>query len=289
MLHRVTTIRSRELGDALRAAMEGAGYNGKSLARQLGWSDTKLSRLLTGHYGVSELDMSALLAVCGVIGDERDRLLRLAREQDIPGWLQQHESSLPEPLKPLVNHENVADTIIAFEPVRIPGLLQTEAYARALLKRSPVVAADALEPTVAARIGRQALYNRPRHPSFTFYIHEVALRLPIGGSAVMSDQLHELLRLSVRTYITIKIVPISYGAYAAMAGACRLMEFKEIPPVVYIEEETTGLFLEHDSEIATYRRIFSALDDCALDEPTSKRLIARTAVKLYGEDSHDRD
>ena len=91
----MSTIRSRELGDALRLAMEGAGLNGKRTAQILGWSESKVSRLLTGQIKLSELDVSAFLAICGVKGDRRARLLRLTREQDTLGWLQQHGTPCP--------------------------------------------------------------------------------------------------------------------------------------------------------------------------------------------------
>lgn len=286
---RVTTIRSHELGDALRAAMERAGFNGRSLAKQLGWSESKLSRLLSGQLNVPELDIAAFLALCRVTGPERDRLLRLAREQTTPGWLQQHDSKLPEQLKTLINHEAKAIEITEFQPIRIPGLLQTGDYARALIERIANVPASEVEDRVTARLARQGIYASWPRPNFTFYVHELALWLPVGGPEVMSDQLHELMRLGVRSYITIKIIPAAFGAHARTAGACTLMEFEEFAPVIYIEEETAGHFLEEPAQIAAYRRIFSALGDCALGEQDSRDMIAGLAVQLYGEDSDDRD
>jgi Domain of unknown function (DUF5753) len=114
--------------------------------------------------------------------------------------------------------------------------------------------------------------------------------LPVGGRAVMSEQLHHLLRMSVRSYITIRVIPAAFGAHAGTSGACRLMESSEFKPVAYIEEETAGHFLEDPAEIAAYRKVFAALANCALDEGESKDLIARLAVDLYAdrEDHHDR-
>lgn len=278
----MSTIRSRELGDALRMAMERAGLNGKRTATILGWSESRVSRLLTGQLSVPEVDIAALLALCGVTGKERDRLLRLAREQDTPGWLQQHGSKLPEQLKTLIDHENKAVDITTFEPIRVPGLLQTGDYARGLLDRVANVFDDDVEGRVAARLARQSLFSRPQPPQCTFYLHEFVLRLPVGSAEVMSEQLHTLLRLGVRSYIDIRVIPTAYGAHAGTAGACRLMEFTEFKPVAYIEEETAGHFLEEVDEIAAYRRIFAALAKCALDEGQSRDLIASLAVELYG-------
>src|ERR1700716_3754601 len=106
-----TTIRGRELGDALRLAMEQVGLNGKRTARMLGWSESRVSRMLTGRLAATQDDLSALLAVLRVRGAERELLMRLNREQNTPGWLQQHDSRLPEQLKTLVDHENKAAEI----------------------------------------------------------------------------------------------------------------------------------------------------------------------------------
>jgi len=278
----VSTIRSRELGEALRSAMERANLNGKRTATILGWSESRVSRLLTGQLSVPEIDIAAFLALCRVTGKERQRLLALSREQETPGWLQQHGSKIPEQLKTLVDHEGRAAEIRDFQSLVINGLLQTGDYARALLERSGTVPAADVEQRVAARLGRQSLFSRQQRPQFTFYLHEFVVRLPVGGPEVMSEQLHALLRLSVRSYINIRVIPVSAGAHAGTAGSCSLMEFTEFKPVVYVEEETAGHFLEEQAEIASYRGIFATLANQALDEGQSRDLIATLAVELYG-------
>jgi transcriptional regulator with XRE-family HTH domain len=282
-----TTIRSRELGDALRLAMEQAGLNGKRTARMLGWSESRVSRMLTGRLFATPDDLSALLAVLMVTGKERERLMRINREQTKSGWLQEHSSRVPEQLKTLVDHENKAVTITEFQPIIVPGLLQTGDYAQALLERSGTVPPSEIQTRVAARLGRRSLFSKDHRPDFTFFVHEFALRLPVGSREVMSDQLHELLRLAVRRYISIRVVPAAFGAHAGTAGACALLEFAELKPVVYVEEETAGHFLELPVEIALYRKIFAALADCALDEGQSIDLIAALAVDLSGDGEGD--
>ena len=276
-----STIRSRELGDELRHAMEKANLSGKHAAHLLGWSESKVSRMLTGHQAVKEPDIAALLALCLVKGDEKERLLELAREYNQRGWLQQHGSSLPEQLRTLINQENQATRITVFDALRVPGLLQTSDYAEALIQRSATVPPDKVRALVEARMRRQSLFSRDHRPDFTFYMHEFALRLPVGGQVVMSAQLHQLLQMSVRRYITIQVIPASFGAFATADNSCRLMEFADLKPVAYVEEETAGNFLEDPAAVAAYRKIFRALADCALDEGESKELIAALAVDLY--------
>jgi Domain of unknown function (DUF5753) len=132
----------------------------------------------------------------------------------------------------LIDHENTAAAISGFEPTLVPGLLQTGDYARALLKQAGRVSAEEIDDRVAARLTRQSLFSRERPARFTFYLHEFCLRLPVGGPAVMADQLQHLERMSLRPYLTLRVVPTSLGAHAATAGSFRLMEFAEFKPVV---------------------------------------------------------
>ena len=290
MPHRDPTIRSRELGDGLRQAMEAAGLTGKQAAAMLSWSPSFVSMLLTGKRQASEVDIAAFLGVCRVKGPQRDRLLALCRDQDTPGWFQQHGSRMPKQLVTLIDHENKAVTISEFEAVGVPGLLQTGEYARAVISRVVNVPPEEVQDRVAARLARQSLFSRDRPAAFTFYLHESVLRLPVGGPAVMAGQLRQLRWMSMRSYLTLRVVPTALGAHAAMTGAFRLMEFAEFKPVAYLESETSSLFLERPEEIAAYRRILAALADTALSEGQSRELIAALATELYpdGEDHDDR-
>ncbi|MGH3547880.1 MAG: helix-turn-helix domain-containing protein, partial [Pseudonocardiaceae bacterium] len=250
MRDREPTIRSRELGEGLHRAMRQAGLDQKGAAQKLGWSQSRVSRLLSGKRGGTEVDVSAFLAVVEVTGAERDRLLGICREQNIPGWLQQHGTRLPQQLRTLIDHENKAVTIDDFQATVVPGLLQTTDYARALIREVGMIPAEEIEDRVAARLGRQSLFGRERPARFTFFIHEFVLRLPVGGPAVMFEQLEHLLRKATRPYLTLQVVPAALGGHAAINGSFILMEFAEFRPVVYLESETSSLFLEKSEEIA---------------------------------------
>jgi hypothetical protein len=275
-----STVRSRELGDALRLAMERANVSGKYAARVLAWSETKVSRLLTGRRTVRESEVASLLTLCRVNGAEYDSLLSLAREASQQGCLQ---GGLPDQLRTLINHENRATEITEFQPNFVPGLLQTHGYAEALLARSVLVPPERLPEAVQARENRKNIFSRTNPPQFTFYLHEVIFHIPVGGSDVMSTQMHHLLQMSVRRYITIQVIPAAFGAHASVTGACRLMEFDEFGSVAYIEQEASGLFLETPAEVETYQRIFAALANCALGVRESQDRIAELAVRLYAE------
>lgn len=262
--------------------MERANVNGKYVAHVLRWSETKVSRMLTGRQTpVKETEVAQLLTLCSVAGDEFERLLALAREYNQRSWLQQ--AGLPEQLRTLITHEKRATEITEFQPSFVPGLLQTHDYGREVLAGSALVQPERVAEAVQAREYRQSVFSRSRPPRFTFYLHELIFHLPVGGPAVMSAQLHHLLQMSVRSYITIRVIPAAIGARAGVSGACRLMESAEFGPVIYIEAEAAALFMETPAEVEPYRRIFSALANSALDERESKDLIADLAVRLYAD------
>jgi transcriptional regulator with XRE-family HTH domain len=283
-----TTVRSRELGEGIRRMLERAGLNGKAVAEHLGWAPSEVSRMLNGKRPVKETDVARLVGICRASPQDSERLLALCREANRRGWYQQHGSRLPKQLRTLLDHEDKALTVAGYAGALLPGALQTGDYARSVIARIVNVPADEVDERVAARLARQTLFSRPSPASFLFFVHEFVLRLPVGGSSVMSDQLHHLLRMSVRGNISLRVVPAAVGAHAGLAGSFIFMEFADIKPVVYLEGETTALFLEEASEIAAYRRILGALAETALDEAQSRDLIGRLAVELY-QDREDHD
>lgn len=287
MRDRIPTVRSRTLGDGLRQVMIESGLNMSKVARQLDWSPSRVSRLLSGKRGGSAYDVMSFLAACGAKSADKERLMELVEDQYKKSWFQQHGFRLPKHIKALVSHENQATAFRAFQCTLVPGLLQTPAYFRALLTGSGRIPEEEIDGRVAARLGRKSLFSKPHPPEFTFYIHEFALRLPVGGPQVMSEQLHELLRMSVRPNITMRVVPAPRGAHAGIGGPFTLMEFKEIKPIVYLDSETSCLFLEMPLEIAAYEDILAALDKTALPEGQSREFIEVLAKRHAGGEGKD--
>ncbi|TDQ05000.1 helix-turn-helix protein [Labedaea rhizosphaerae] len=269
--------------------MANARLTGKAAAHQLDWDESKISRMLSGKRPGSEVDTAALLALCRVHGEERNRLLSLARDQSTQGLLRQHGSHLPKEVAELVEHENLAVELINYEGVGVPGLLQTDEYATAVITALPNVPRSEIQERVAIRLARQALLSAPGSRNFTFYLHEFVLRLPVGGPAVMSAQLHKLLQLSVRLNITIRVLPAELGAHAAFCGSFMFLEFADFHPVIYLESDTSSLFLEKQEESTAYRQIIASLAGNALDVGQSRELISQVAVELYadGDDHYD--
>ena len=157
-----------------------------------------------------------------------------------------------------------------------------------MISRIVNVPADEVDTRVAARLARQSLFSWDRPVRLTFYLHEFVLRLPVGGPAVMANQLRHLQRMSVRPHLTLRVMPAAFGAHAGTAGSFTLMEFVEFKPVAYVESETSSLFLETPQEINAYQRVLAALADAALDEEESRALIASLATEFHADrEDHD--
>lgn len=280
MKDRVSTVRMRELGAALRKAMEGAGLEGSRVARKLGWSETKISNILNARRGSTEADIATLLAMCDVGGPERERLLRLTQDSHQIGWWQEYGERLPPKLVTLIDHEDSAVAVSQYQQTLVPGLLQSGDYARTLMRASATIPADEIEERVQARLRRQEIFNRIRPPQFRFFIDWYTVMRPGIPREIMSEQVHHLLRMSVRTPVEIRVVPEAAGFHAGANGSFMLLEFAEIKPVVHLEHETSSLFAEQEETTKAYRAILGALADVALDSEESREWISHLASEL---------
>lgn len=278
------TVRSRELGLALLRAIGTAGLNQSDLATMLAWSPSKVSRMISGKRCASTEDVAAVLAVGGIVGPKRQELLDMARHATERGWWQDFGDRLPPELRTLSDHEDSALTITGFENAVVPGLLQTADYARALFSTTPSVPESEIDNRVRARSRRQLILDRQFPAQFRFFVDEYVIMRTGPGRKIMSDQVHHLLRMSVRPYIVVRVIPESVGFHAGHKPF-QLMEFTEINPVLFIENDTSALFLERKDTIESYRRRIAALSKVALDEDRSRSWLASVASEL-GEERH---
>lgn len=260
--------------------MEGAGLEGSRVARKLGWSETKISNILNARRGSSEADIATLLAMCDIGGPERERLLRLTRESHEMGWWQDFGSRLPAELRTLIDHENSARAITQYQSTLIPGLLQVGDYARVSIHASATIPDDEVEERVQARLRRKEIFSRIHPARFRFFIDEYAMVRPGLAREVMSEQVHHLLRMTVRPYVDIRVIPGAVGIHAGFAGPFVLLEFREIKPVVHVENATSSLFVEQRESVRAYEAILRALAGVALDREQSRDWISHLASQL---------
>jgi transcriptional regulator with XRE-family HTH domain len=273
VVYDISTVRSRELGNALRLAMENADLTGKQLATLLGWSESRVSRAMTGGGVPSPMNLSALLAMCRVTGDERDYLLHLSDPQTTLGWQADHRI--------LTDNQQQAASISAFHGLLVPSLLQVAGYAKAVISRTLNVPFSEVEERLASRLASQKIFERGQPPTCTFFIHELCLQLLVGGAKVMAAQLHHLLQMSVRPYISIRVIPTAAGAQPGLIGSCCLLEFADCQPVAYLDNEVAGFFVEEPKHVATYAKVFTALTTAALDEEASRDKLRAAATNQF--------
>ena len=283
-----STVRGRDLGGAIRLAMESAEINGKRLAELLDWSETKVSRILTGHMSPLETEVAAILAMCGVVGGRRDSLLDLCRTQALSNWSTDRDA--------VFKHQQGASKIIEFHNSLIPSLLQIEHYARLLIFRMVNMEECQIESWLAMQMRSQTVLDRPgpKRSTFTFFVHQLALELPLGGNEVMSSQLHHVLRMAVRRHVSIRIVPSAIGAYPGSCGPFRFIDYPDFQPIVYVEDEVEGHFLEERDKVTAYQRLIAALSAVSLDATESIRLIREKAecydnTRLNAAEAHHSD
>lgn len=280
----VPTIRRRRLGAALRRLREDAGLSTTEVAEQLGWSHSKVSRIETAKSPVTATDVQALLDHYEVPDPEAQALLRLAREAKQRGWWHSYSEVLPEWFESYLGLEAEASKISSYEPLVIPGLLQTENYATAVLGAHALrTTPDEIERSVELRRARQSRLNRDGDPIvLDVVIGEAALRQLVGGPGVMVEQMKHLLEVQKLPNITIRVLPFTAGAHPALHGAFTVLEFpsSEDPRVVYIDNLSSSLYLEAIREVGLYRLTFQQLQQQALQPDESTQMITRLMEEL---------
>lgn len=275
-----STVRVEVLGEELRRLRESCGLTLTEVVSRIGISESFLSRIEKGKRVPSPEDVSALLVIYGVTGEERQELLTLARKAGQPG-LWQRDGSPGSRFATLKLLESRATGLVSFEPLMIPGLLQTMPYAEACLQKLLMLDdRDALDERVAGRIHRQAVLRGFGAPPLVSIIGEAALRCPIGGRTVLRNQLRYLIEAAERQNVTLRIVPTMVGGHPGLLGSFLRMRFADRSSVVFLENQTSSLFLEDHIDVNVYDQAIVVLLSVALSEENSVRLVAEMAATL---------
>jgi transcriptional regulator with XRE-family HTH domain len=239
----------RRLREAKRITLEDAGAAIRA-------SHSKISRLETGRVGFKDRDISDLLTLYGVTDeDDREALRSLARRANVPGWWHDYSDILPAWFEAYVGLEEVATQIRTYQVQFVPGLLQSEDYARAVT----LLGHDAAQPReierrVRLRMARQAVLEKREPPNVWAVVDEAVLRRPVGSPAVMQGQLKHLLEMAQQPNVTIQVMPFQAGGHSAAGGAFSILRFAEpdLPDVVYLEQLTSSLYLDKPEVVDSY-------------------------------------
>jgi transcriptional regulator with XRE-family HTH domain len=271
------TVLRMVVGSELRRLREARGLTREAAGDAIRGSESKMSRLETGRVGFKRRDIADLLTLYGLAeGPEREELLRLAERANEPGWWQRFNEAMPEWLVTYVGLEQAATIIRCHEAQFIPGLLQTESYARTVIDLGQALNADEVEQRVALRLQRQQLLEAPKAPDYWAVVDEAALRRNLGGRPVMSEQLDHLLKAGERPNVTVQVVPFDRSDAAATGGPFTLLRFDEpdMPDIVYLEQLTSALYLDKRVDVEVYLKVFDRLAAGALTPRRSLALIA---------------
>ena len=257
------TVRRMVLGARLRRLRTDLGLSREEAAAAIRASEWKIHRLENGQVGFKERDIVDLLARYQVSDpQEVAEFLALAKEANVPGWWQHYGDVLPSWFRTYVDLESAASLIRCYEGQFVPGLLQTDAYMRAVVQGAHLAdSAEEMGRRVRLRLARQTLLTREHPPRLWAVIDEAALRRPVGGPEVMRGQLERLVEATKLANVTLQVLPFASGAHSAMVGSFTVLRFadRELPDVVYLEHLTSALYLDKRAEVERYLDVIELL------------------------------
>ncbi len=253
------------------------------VATALGWSESKLSRIETAHTGITEDDLDRLLTLYGLAVESRTRLRDLARRGRTRAWWTPYRSSVPDPYDEYLALEAEAVRISEWEAQVVPGLLQTDEYALAVIETGADIDDTAtIQRRLAVRMARQEVLRRDPPPNLRIVIDQGVLLREIGGREVQRRQLAKLHESSNAPGVELLVLPFQAGAHAGLIESFLIMEFPDDTrnPVVHIEGLTGGLFRVKPEEIDVYQDAFDDLAERTLSPEESRTAIAETRDRL---------
>ena len=256
------TVKRIVVGTQLRRLREASGITREAAGYAIRASDAKISRLELGRVGFKERDVADLLTLYGVQESaDRRPFLELVRQANTPGWWQEYGDVLPGWFETYLGLEQAASMLRTHEAQFVPGLLQTEDYARAVVRLGlPGTSDDEIQRRAHLRLQRQAVLTQDEAPSIWAVLDETALRRPLGSRAVMAAQLRHLLELSELPSVTIQVL-LHESGHAAVGGPFTLLRFAEpdLPDIVYVEQLTSALYLDKRQDVDRYTAVMTRL------------------------------
>ena len=276
------TVRRLQLGAHLRALRRAKGLSRDEAGYQIRGSESKISRMELGRVGFKERDVLDLLRLYGVDDPaEHQRVLALAREANAPSWWHAYGDVLDSWFQNYLDLEQAAELIRTYEVQFVPGLLQTDAYARAVISLGHDTAGpEEIDRRASLRMARKQVLRRPDAPRLWAVLDEAVLRRPIGGWDVLHEQIEALLVACESPNVRLQVMPFDSGGHAAAGGAFSILRFAhaQLNDVVYIEHLTSGLYLEKREEVDHYAAAIGRLFISA-EHPSRTPMILRGMLK----------
>ena len=277
------TVRRRRLAAEVRRLRERTGLTEEEVAERLEWSSSKLSRIELHRTGLKPHDLARLLELYQVSEAHREELLALARERRRRGWWEAYSDALPEEYAAFIGLEAEAESESGWSPDIVYGLLQTEDYARALIRAhmgSSISPGD-IERRVETRMMRQRLVTRNEAITLSVVLDESALLRLFGSESVMRQQMERLVEVSQLPNVNLHVLPL-IGLHPVGTGEFVILKFApahgtRLHDVVYIEQLTrSAIYVEEEADTREYSLAFDRLIAEALDPAKSRKLITKT-------------
>ncbi|WP_285642543.1 helix-turn-helix transcriptional regulator [Lentzea sp. NBRC 102530] len=276
----MSTARGREFGAGVRALIERTGLSSREIATIMGCHESKVSDVVNGKGGVTQVEVAVLLGVCRAKSPEADHLMNLfPQRHDGRGWWQQHGACPPIKLRTAFENLKASKTLVSWHASMVPFFLQTADYLREVLRASATIPGEELEERAKAQLETQQAL--PSNAKRLFFVHESALRLQVGGPEVHAWQMQHLAVTANQPNTTVRIVPAARGAHAGMAGPFTLLTFGKFEPLVWVDTENSSLFAETSDAVEGYHLVISALTAASLSEAESKELIAELSENAW--------
>ncbi|MFF0149255.1 helix-turn-helix domain-containing protein [Amycolatopsis sulphurea] len=274
------TPRIRTLGAALRNARVEAHFGVRELARRVGANPALLSNWELGQRVPGIEDVAGILGALGVVGEHKQRILYLARGTADPGWITLGRQAAPDHMAGLLACERAATSLVEWQPLLVPGLLQIPDYARALFLAEGL-SREVAERQADARIARRPLVVGPLAIPFEVLLGEAALGNPVGGTETMARQLRFIADLAATSAkLRVRVVRISSGAHPGLGGQFSLYGMRSADPIVYFEHYSSGAFVLDAGDVGTYRDVIGQIRDTALSPADSVTFIEQLAAEF---------
>ncbi|MDI9830207.1 helix-turn-helix domain-containing protein [Streptomyces sp. KAU_LT] len=272
------TVGQVVLGKRLQELREAAGLGRDEAARSLRVAAATVRRMETAEVALKIPYVQVLLETYGVPEDEAAAFLSLAEEANEPGWWQRFHDVLPDWFSLYVSLEGAARIIRSYEPHFVPGLLQTEAYARDVMMNGTIAqkGPEAIERHVSLRMERQRLLERPDPPHLWVIMDETVLQRPVGDtSEVMRDQVDKLLEFAERDRVTLQIAEFASGPHPGTYAPFSLFRFAEpeLPDMVTTEYLSGALYLDSREEVAAHLEVLDHMSTAAASAERTKKLL----------------
>jgi DNA-binding XRE family transcriptional regulator len=267
--------RARTLAAMLRHVRKRANMSARELAKRLGITHPTIGRWESGETVPNAEDVSAVLAHLGVVGEERESILSLARGHQEDDWLSSGPPGVSEQLAGVMECERTAKRITEWTPLGIPGMMQTSEYARAIIsKGDSTLSRTEVDSRVMLRLARRDALTRREPVQFLALIGEPAIHGSIGGHAVMADQLQQVRYISKRGNVTTHVVSVTGDWHPGHVGPFILYEFDTMPTIVYLEHFRNGTFIVEEKVVAAYRTAAETIHQAAMSAEETAALIA---------------